>query len=66
VAGWVEAADVVRRQPGTALGRAGRVGTVLERAGRVHINLENYQVSVGGDTHTIVGGTVALCLIRVA
>jgi hypothetical protein len=60
VAGWVEAADVVRRQPGTALGRAGWVGTVLGRAGRVHINLEDYQVSVGGDTHTIVGGTVVL------
>jgi len=26
VAGWVEAADVVRRQPGTTLGRIGRVG----------------------------------------
>jgi predicted PhzF superfamily epimerase YddE/YHI9 len=50
VAGWVEAADVVRRQPGTVLGRAGRV----------HINLEDYQVSVGGETHTIVRGTVAL------
>jgi hypothetical protein len=42
------------------LGRAGGVGTVLGRAGRVHINLEDYQVSVGGETHMIVHETVAL------
>jgi predicted PhzF superfamily epimerase YddE/YHI9 len=35
-------------------------GTVLGRAGRVHINLEEDQVSVGGDTHTIVRATVAV------
>jgi predicted PhzF superfamily epimerase YddE/YHI9 len=40
--------------------------TVLGRAGRVHTNLEDDQVSVGGDTHTIVRGSVALCLIRLA
>ena len=34
--------------------------TVLGRAGRVHINLEDDQVLVGGDTHTIVRGSVAL------
>jgi len=34
-------------------------GTVLGRAGRVHVNLEDDQVSVGGDTHTIVRGSVA-------
>jgi hypothetical protein len=33
---------------------------VLGRAGRVHINLEDYQFSAGGDTHTIVRGIVAL------
>ncbi len=27
------------------------MGTVLGRAGRVHINLEDYQVSVGDDMH---------------
>jgi hypothetical protein len=30
--------------------------TVLGRAGRMHINLDDGQVSVGGDTHTIVRG----------
>jgi PhzF family phenazine biosynthesis protein len=35
-------------------------GTVLGRAGRVHINLEDDQVWVGGDTHTILRGSVAL------
>jgi hypothetical protein len=32
---------------------------VLGRAGRVRINLEDDQVSVGGDPHTIVSGSVA-------
>jgi hypothetical protein len=56
VAGRVEAASVVGRQPGTVLGRAGRV----------QINLEDEQVSVGGDTHAIVRRSVALRLIRIA
>jgi predicted PhzF superfamily epimerase YddE/YHI9 len=34
-------------------------GAVLGHAGRVHVNLEDDQVSVGGDTHTIVRAGVA-------
>jgi hypothetical protein len=34
--------------------------TGVGRAGRVQINPEDDQVSVGGDTHTIVRGSVAL------
>jgi len=33
---------------------------VLGRAGRVHIVLEDDQIPVGGDTHAIVRGSVAL------
>lgn len=55
-----------RGRPGAPKRRCGRSsrraspGTVLGHAGRLHINLEDDQVSVGGDAHTIVRRSVAL------